>query len=92
MANAIKFKIEQKQLVEAHEYIVEKEKKEAQRKYIEAQGIRNKYQVILQALKDEKILHWEGIQATKDISKSDNAKVIIIGDKEGLPIIFNSSK
>ena len=92
VANAIKFKIEQKQLVEAHEYIVEKEKKEAQRKYIEAQGIRNKYQVILQALKDEKILHWEGIQATKDISKSDNAKVIIIGDKEGLPIIFNSSK
>ncbi|MBF0450828.1 MAG: prohibitin family protein [Candidatus Magnetomorum sp.] len=92
VANAIKYKIEQKHFVEAHEFIVEKEIKEAQRKYIEAQGIRNKYQVILQALKDDKILHWEGIQATKDISKSENAKVIIIGDKEGLPIIFNSSK
>lgn len=92
VANAIKFKIEQKHLIEAHEYIVEKEIKEAQRKYIEAQGIRNKYNVILQAIKNENILHWEGIQATKDISKSDNAKVVIIGDKEGLPIIFNSSK
>jgi len=92
VANAIKFKIEQKHLVEAHEYIVEKEKKEAQRKVIEAQGIRNKYQIILQAIKDDKILHWEGIQATKDISKSENAKVVIIGDKKGLPIIFNTSK
>jgi len=92
VANAIKFKIEQKHLVEAHEYIVQKEEKEAHRKSVEAQGIKNKYQIILQALQDKKILQWEGIQATKDISKSENAKVIIIGDKDGLPIIFNSSK
>jgi len=92
VANAIKFKIEQKHLVDAHEYIVQKEEKEARRKYVEAEGIKKKYQVILQALQDEKILKWEGIQATKDISKSENAKVLIIGGKDGLPIIFNSSQ
>jgi len=92
VAEAIKFKIQQKHLVEAHEFIIQKEIKEAKRKYIEALGDKRKNIIVLQSLKDDKILKWEGIKATKELSKSQNSKIVIIGDKDGLPIIFNSSK
>ena len=91
--NAIKYKIEQKHLVEAHKFVVEKEKKEAQRKHIEALGIENKNKIISKSLKQNKeLLQWEGIQASKKFAESNNSKVIIIGDKDGLPVIFNSSQ
>jgi regulator of protease activity HflC (stomatin/prohibitin superfamily) len=91
--NAIKFKIEQKHLVEAHNFVVEKEKKEAQRKHIEALGIENKNRIISNSLKNNKeLLQWEGIQASIKFAESKNAKVIIMGDKNGLPVIFDASK
>ena len=90
--NAIKYKIEQKHLVQAHEFIVQKEKKEAKRKYIEAIGIKNKNLIIIQSLKDKQLLQWEGIQASKEFARSENSKILIIGDKDGLPVIFNASK
>ena len=91
--NAIKYKIEQKHLVEAHNFVVEKEKKEAQRKHIEALGIENKNKIISKSLKQNKeLLQWEGIQASKKFAESTNSKVIIIGDKDGLPVIFNSAQ
>ncbi|KPA11761.1 membrane protease subunit stomatin/prohibitin-like protein [Candidatus Magnetomorum sp. HK-1] len=92
VAEAIKFKIEQKHLVEAHEFIIKKEIKEADRKYIEAVGMKRRNLIVLESLKDKKLLQWEGIIATKELAKSENAKIVIIGDKDGLPIIFNSSK
>ncbi len=89
----IRFKIEQKHLVEVHEFIVEKEKKEAERKRIEGEGIRDQLKIISSAIPEGKILTWKGIQATQEIAKSDNAKVVIIGSgKDGLPIILNADK
>ncbi|VEN75410.1 conserved hypothetical protein [Candidatus Desulfarcum epimagneticum] len=87
----IRFKIEQKHLIEAHEFIVEREKKEAERKRIEGQGIRDQLKIIASSVPEGEILTWKGIQATQEIAKSNNAKVIIIGGgKEGLPIILNA--
>lgn len=93
VADAIRFKIEQKHLIEAHEYIVEKEKREADRKRIEGEGIRDQLKIISESIPEGEILKWKGIQVTQEISKSDNAKVIIIGTgKDGLPIILNADK
>jgi len=62
VAKAIRYKIEQKHLVEAHEFIVEKEKKEAERKRIEGEGIRDQWKIISSSGPD--VLEWLGIKAT----------------------------
>ena len=94
VAESIRYKIEQKHIAEAHDYIVEKEKKEAVRKRIEGEGIRDQMNAISSAKSPPKnIIMWKGIEATKDISKSENAKIIIIGNGEdGLPVILNTEK
>ena len=93
VAKAIRYKIEQKHLIQAHEFIVQKEKKEAQRKRIEGEGIRDQLKIIASSLPQGQILKWKGVQATEEIAKSKNAKVVIIGNGEaGLPIILNMDK
>lgn len=93
VAEAIQFKIKQKHLVEAHEYIVEKEKKEAKRKEIEAIGIKKHNELVNQSLNNENILKWHGIQALHAFANSENAKVFVVGyGKEGVPIILNPEK
>lgn len=87
----IQYKIEQKHLVEAHQFKIEREKKEAERKEIEAGGFK-KYNDILSSSLSEEILHWKGIEATLALSKSENSKVVIVGGgKRGLPIFGNIS-
>ncbi len=79
VAKAIRYKIEQKQLIEAQEYKVQREEKEAERKRIEGQGIRDQFKIVSEALQDEKILKWRGIEATLKLAESTNSKVVIIG-------------
>lgn len=87
--DAIRYKIEQKHLAEAYIFKIEREKKEAERKRIEAGGIRD-YNNILQSSLSDKILHWKSIQASLELSKSQNSKVVVIGGgKNGLPIFGN---
>ena len=38
----------------------------------------------------EKVLRWKGVEATRDLSKSANSKVVIIGGKDGLPVILDA--
>ncbi len=86
---AIQNKIEEKHIADAHTYKVEREKKEAERKRIEA-NMMKEYNDIVNSSITEKILKWEGIQATLELSKSQNSKVVIIGSgKEGFPVIGN---
>ena len=86
---AIHFKLEQKHMAQAYEFILQKEAKEAERKRIEAQGIKDHNDTINSSL-SASVLKWKGIQATLDLSRSRNAKVVVIGSgKEGLPIIGN---
>ena len=67
-----------------------KRKEEAERKRIEANGIMV-YQSIISSTLDENLLRWQGIQATLDLAKSKNSKVVVIGaGEEGLPIILGN--
>lgn len=86
--------IEQKQRADQEsqrmEFILTKEKQEADRKRIEAKGIAD-FQTIVAAGISEQLLRWKGIEATLKIAESSNAKVIIIGSgKDGLPVILDT--
>ncbi|MBU0560141.1 MAG: prohibitin family protein [Bacteroidetes bacterium] len=86
--------IEQKQRADQEsqrmEFVLTKEKQEADRKRIEAKGIAD-FQTIVAAGISEQLLRWKGIEATLKIAESNNAKVIIIGSgKDGLPVILDT--
>lgn len=88
VAAAIESKIEQKQLSEAYEYRLVSEKREADRKIIEAEGVYQYNTKINKSLNGD-ILKWKGIQATQALSESNNSKVIVIGSGGNqLPIIL----
>jgi prohibitin 1 len=86
--------IEQKQRADQEsqrmEFILTKEKQEADRKRIEAKGIAD-FQTIVAAGISEQLLRWKGIEATEKLANSQNTKVIIVGaGKDGLPIIMDT--
>lgn len=96
LPETIKVSIEQKlaaeQEAQKYDYLIEKEKKEAERRRIDAEGkaAANK---ILSASITTNILKEKGISATEELSKSPNAKIIVIGGGgDGLPIILNTDK
>ena len=69
-------------------FILQKEKQEAERKRIEAQGIAD-FQKIVAAGISTQVLEWKGIEATEKLAASSNAKVVIIGNpKNGLPLVL----
>ena len=86
--------IEQKQKADQEsqrmEFILTKEKQEADRKRIEAKGIAD-FQSIVAAGISEQLLRWKGIEATEKLASTPNTKVIIVGaGKDGLPIILDT--
>jgi regulator of protease activity HflC (stomatin/prohibitin superfamily) len=86
--------IEQKQRADQEsqrmEFILTKEKQEADRKRIEARGIAD-FQAIVAAGISDQLLRWKGIEATEKLAASANTKVIIVGaGKDGLPIILDT--
>ena len=90
--NAIERKLKQQQEALEYEFRLQKEKKEAERKRIEAEGIRDFQHIVTEGISD-KLLRWKGIEATLKLAESNNSKVIVIGSgKDGLPIILNPDK
>ncbi len=86
--------IEQKQRADQEsqrmEFILTKEKQEADRKRIEAQGIADFQKIVASGISDQ-LLRWKGIEATMKIAESPNAKVVIVGSgKDGLPVILDT--
>jgi regulator of protease activity HflC (stomatin/prohibitin superfamily) len=94
---AINSKNEEAQRNEEYAYRILREEKEAERKRAEATGIRDFENIIMSGSNfrggfDDGYLRWLGIQATLELAKSPNAKVVIVGDgKGGLPIILGDS-
>jgi regulator of protease activity HflC (stomatin/prohibitin superfamily) len=87
---AIDRKIEQYYIAEEYKFRIEREKRESERKKIEAEGIRDFQQTVSQGISDS-YLQWRGIEATLQLSQSSNAKTIIIGNgKDGLPVILGN--
>ena len=88
---AINRKSEQYYVVLEYEFRVEREKRESERKKIEAQGIRDFQQIVTQGITDS-YLRWRGIEATLQLSQSMNTKIVIVGSgKDGLPIILGKT-
>ncbi len=70
-------------------FVLQKERQEAERKRIEAQGISDFQRIVTVGI-SQQLLEWKGIEATLEIAKSPNAKVVVIGNpKNGLPVIFS---
>lgn len=86
---AIESKQTQQQEAEAMKFKLQKERLEAQRKSIEAQGIQKFQEIVKQGI-DENLLSWKGIEATEQLAKSNNSKIIIIGNKQGLPLVLST--
>src|SRR5437016_12387816 len=90
IVGAINRKTEQYYIAEEYKFRVEREKRESERKKIEAEGIRDFQQTVTQGI-SESYLRWRGIEATLQLSQSTNAKVVVIGSgKDGLPIILGN--
>jgi len=88
LEQAIERKLQQEQESLEYEFRIEKASKEADRKRIEAEGIRDFQNIVSQSINDD-LLQWKGIEATTELSHSNNAKVVVIGSGEnGLPLIL----
>ncbi len=91
LEQAIERKLQQEQESLEYEFRIEKANKEADRMRIEAEGIRDFQIIVSQSINDD-LLQWKGIEATTELSQSDNAKVVVIGSGEnGLPIILGGN-
>jgi len=85
---SIESKINAEQEAQKMQFVLQKERQEADRKRVEAQGIAD-YQKILSTGLSDKQLQYETIKAQKEIALSPNAKVIIIGGGKGNPIMLS---
>jgi regulator of protease activity HflC (stomatin/prohibitin superfamily) len=85
---SIEQKISAEQDAQKMQFVLQKERQEAERKRVEAQGISDYQKIISESLTDRQ-LQYESIKAQLEVAKSPNAKVIIMG-KAGAPIILDS--
>ena len=89
---AIADKLAEEQRSQKMRFTLDKERQEAQRKQIEAEGIAKYQSIVRQGLTPE-YLQFKGIEATEHVATSQNAKVIIVGSgKSGLPVILQPDK
>lgn len=93
LPNSVKASIESKinaeQEAKKMEFVLQKEKQEAERKRVEAQGIADYQRIINTGLTDQQ-LQYEQIKAMKELALSQNAKVIVMG--KGAPVILDAKQ
>jgi regulator of protease activity HflC (stomatin/prohibitin superfamily) len=90
--NAIEAKLDAAQQAEQMQFVLDKERQEAERKRIEAKGVSDFQTIVSQSI-NANLLQWKGIEATEALAKSQNAKIVVIGaGKNGLPVILNPEK
>ena len=89
---AIADKLAEEQRSQKMRFTLDKERQEAQRKQIEAEGIAKYQNIVRQGLTPD-FLAYKGIEATERLAASQNAKVIVVGNsKTGLPLIYQTDK
>lgn len=88
VSNSIERKMVAEQMSYEFNYKLEIEEKEKKRKIIEADGIRQ-----FEEISKIPILKWKGLEVTSEFAKSNNAKIIIMGNgKNDLPLLLNSDE
>jgi regulator of protease activity HflC (stomatin/prohibitin superfamily) len=92
LKQAIEAKQQAQQEAQRMEFVLQKEKQEAERKRVEAAGIKDFQDIVTQGISD-KLLEWKGIEATIELARSTNSKVIVVGNsKTGLPLIYSAER
>jgi regulator of protease activity HflC (stomatin/prohibitin superfamily) len=89
VVEAINAKLAADQQAQQMRFVLDKERQEAERKRIEAQGIQDFQRIISQGL-TEQLLRWKGIETTRALADSPNSKTVIIGGRDGMPLILNT--
>jgi regulator of protease activity HflC (stomatin/prohibitin superfamily) len=87
----IESKINAEQESQKMQFVLAKERQEADRKRVEAQGIAD-YQKILSTGLSDKQLQYEQIKAQKEIATSPNTKVIIMNGRSNTPLLLSDAK
>lgn len=87
VADAIATKNVERHRMEQYQYILQRERMESERKQIEAQGIKAFQDVVSSGI-SANYLRWKGIDATLKLAESPNAKMVVIGKTDGLPLIL----
>jgi regulator of protease activity HflC (stomatin/prohibitin superfamily) len=82
----IESKINAEQEAQKMQFVLQKEKQEAERKRVEAQGIAD-YQRIISVNLTDKQLQYEQIKAQKELAASPNTKIIFMGKNNGSVIL-----
>ena len=85
----IESKISAEQEAQKMQFVLQKERQEAERKRVEAQGIAD-YQKILSTGLSDKQLQYEQIKAQKELAASPNAKIVIMGSRGNVPMLLNN--
>lgn len=89
LSAAIEEKLRMEQESQRMQFVLQKERQEADRKRIEAKGISDFQNIVSKGI-SEQLLQWKGIEATEKLAGSQNTKVVIVGGgKTGLPLILN---
>ncbi len=86
LARAVEEKLEAEQIAQRMEFLLDREKLEAQRKIIEAEGIRDAQSIIAEGLTEE-IIQWQSIEAFRELSQSPNTKVLMTNGST--PMLIN---
>ncbi|HEX4888038.1 MAG TPA: prohibitin family protein [Luteibaculaceae bacterium] len=84
----IESKINAEQEAQKMQFVLDKERQEAERKRVEAQGIAD-YQRILSTGLSDKLLQYEQIKVQRELASSPNSKIIVFGSGKGTPMILN---
>ncbi len=87
----IEQKINAEQDAQKMQFVLQKEKQEAERKRVEAQGIADYQRIVSESL-SERQLQYEQIKAMKDLAGSANSKIIVMPSKGGVPIILDGKQ
>jgi prohibitin 1 len=88
---SIEEKLKADQESQRMQFVLQREKQEAERKRIEAKGIADFQEIVSKGI-SEQLLKWKGIEATEKLAGSSNTKIVVIGSgKDGLPLILGGN-
>ncbi len=90
LSKSIELKVQAEQESARMEFVLAKERQEAQRKAIEAGGIADFQRIVSDGISAE-LLQWKGVEATEKFAGAPNTKIVIIGNSgSGLPVILSA--
>merc|ERR1712006_9236 len=90
VTDAIELKVQAEQEAARMEFVIAKEKQEAERKQIEGRGIAAFQHIVSEGISPQ-LLQWKGIEATEHLAQSTNSKIVVMGNtKDSLPVLMGA--